>query len=237
MTAQQSVLIVEDDRGLAETLAYNFRQEGFHTGIARTGLEAISITRSQHPDIVILDVMLPEMDGFEVCRTVRATSPVPIIMLTARTDEVDRVLGFELGADDYITKPFSLRELLARVRAALRRVQLSSGTPNVVSVREAGALRITPGSRGVTRDGRALHLLPREFDLLLYFMQNQGQVLSRDQLLQKVWGANYLGDARTVDVHVRRLRIKIEVNASDPLYIRTVYGVGYVFDGQSEGTP
>ncbi|GAC1443968.1 MAG: response regulator transcription factor [Chloroflexota bacterium] len=220
---------------MAETLAYNFQQEGFDTGIARTGLEAIAIARTQRPDIMILDVMLPEMDGFEVCRTVRATSPIPIIMLTARADEVDRVLGFELGADDYMTKPFSLRELLARVRAALRRVQLSSGAPHLLSAQEVGALRIMPGSRSVTSHGQVLHLLPREFDLLLYFMQNQGLVLSRDQLLRKVWGADYLGDARTVDVHVRRLRIKIEADAADPQYIRTVYGVGYVFDGQRGG--
>lgn len=230
MTEQQTILVVEDDRNLAETLVYNLRQEGYGTEVARTGLEAIAVTRSQHPDLVLLDIMLPELDGFEVCRAVRASSSVPIIMLTARGDEVDRVLGLEMGADDYVVKPFSLRELLARIRSNLRRVELSSGI-EVQEILIIGGLQVDPASRLVHRDSKPVHLLPREFDLLLQLMLNRGIVLSRDQLLEKVWGPDYFGDARTVDVHVRRLRMKIEPNPSDPIYIRTIYGVGYTFDG------
>jgi two-component system response regulator VicR len=230
MTELQTILVVEDDRNLAETLVYNLRQEGFGAEIAHTGLEAIAVTRTQRPDLVLLDIMLPELDGFEVCRAVRATSPVPIIMLTARDDEVDRVLGLEMGADDYVVKPFSLRELLARIRSNLRRVELSSGieAQRALSI---GGLQVDPASRVVQRNARVVHLLPREFDLLLQLMLNRGIVLSRNQLLEKVWGPDYFGDARTVDVHIRRLRMKIEPNPADPVYIRTIYGVGYTFDG------
>lgn len=230
MAEQQTILVVEDDRNLAETLVYNLRQEGFGAEVARTGLEAIAVTRTQHPDLVLLDVMLPELDGFEVCRAVRAASAVPIIMLTARDDEVDRVLGLELGADDYVVKPFSLRELLARIRSNLRRVELSSGVEAQRALSISG-LEVDPASRIVQRNARVLHLLPREFDLLLQLMLNRGIVLSRNQLLEKVWGPDYFGDARTVDVHVRRLRMKIEPDPADPVYIRTIYGVGYTFDG------
>ena len=230
MAEQQIILVVEDDRNLAETLVYNLRREGYGTEIARTGLEAIAVSRAQRPDLVLLDVMLPELDGFEVCRAVRASSAVPIIMLTARDDEVDRVLGLEMGADDYVVKPFSLRELLARIRSNLRRVELSSGL-DALQPLVFGELRVDPGSRIVQRGSAQIHLLPREFDLLLQLMLNRGIVLSRNQLLEKVWGPDYFGDARTVDVHVRRLRMKIEPDASDPTYIRTMYGVGYTFDG------
>src|SRR5947209_595188 len=230
MSEPRTILIVEDDRNLAETLVYNLKHEGFETGIARTGLEAIALTRTQQPDLVLLDIMLPELDGFEVCRAVRTTSAVPIIMLTARDDEVDRVLGLELGADDYVVKPFSLRELLARIRSNLRRVELSSGVEAQQPL-SIGGLQVDPASRIVQGNGRELHLLPREFDLLLQLMLNRGIVLSRNQLLEKVWGPDYFGDARTVDVHVRRLRMKIEPNPADPVYIRTIYGVGYTFDG------
>jgi len=207
MAEQQTILVVEDDRNLAETLVYNLRQEGFGAEVARTGLEAIAVTRTQRPDLVLLDIMLPELDGFEVCRAVRATSPVPIIMLTARDDEVDRVLGLEMGADDYVVKPFSLRELLARIRSNLRRVELSSGVEAQQAISISG-LQVDPASRIVQRNAKGLHLLPREFDLLLQLMLNRGIVLSRNQLLEKVWGPDYFGDARTVDVHVRRLRIE-----------------------------
>jgi two-component system response regulator RegX3 len=235
MEGQPSILVVEDDRNLAETLIYNLRSEGYRASIARTGLEAIAMARTQQPDLLLLDLMLPEMDGFDVCRAVRASSPVPIIMITARDEEVDRVLGLELGADDYVIKPFSLRELLARIRATLRRVELSSGDSGREEALETGGLRVEPRSRTVVRDGMALHLLPREFDLLLHLMRNRGLVLSRDQILEKVWGTDYLGDARTVDVHVRRLRMKIERNPNEPRYVRTVYGVGYTFRGEREG--
>jgi DNA-binding response OmpR family regulator len=229
---QRSILVVEDDRNLAETLVYNLKQEGFDAGVARTGLEAIALARTQKPDLLLLDVMLPEIDGFEVCRTVRASSTVPIIMLTAKDDEVDRVLGLELGADDYVVKPFSLRELIARIRAALRRADLNGTAANEQESLSSGDLEIWPGSRVVTRNGQRIHLLPREFDLLLYLMRNRGIVLSRRQLLEKVWGLDYFGDERTVDVHVRRLRMKIEPEPSDPQFVHTVYGVGYTFDAR-----
>ena len=224
------ILVAEDDRTLAETLAYNLKSEGYEASIARTGLDAITLARSQEPDLLLLDIMLPEMDGFEVCRTVRSSSSVPIIMLTARDDEVDRVLGLELGADDYVVKPFSLRELLARIRAALRRVELNNNAGASIEPIEAGSIEIRPGSRSVYREGVSVHLLPREFDLLLHLMRNRGLVLTREQLLETIWGHDYLGEERTVDVHVRRLRVKIEQDPSDPRLIRTVYGVGYTFE-------
>lgn len=236
MIAQTSILVVEDDRNLAETLAYNLRHEGYETTIARTGLEAIAMARTQQPDLMLLDLMLPEMDGFDVCRAVRASSPLPIIMITARDEEVDRILGLELGADDYVVKPFSLRELLARIRATLRRVELDGAEHNVIEILEAEGLRVEPRSRTVDRDGQLIHLLPREFDLLQHLMRNRGLVLSRDQILEKVWGPDYLGDARTVDVHVRRLRMKIERDPDAPRYVRTIYGVGYTFRGERQAS-
>ena len=229
------ILVVEDDRSLAETLSYNLRNEGYEATIARTGLEAITLARAHEPDLVLLDVMLPEIDGFEVCRAIRAASPVPIVMITARDDEVDRILGLEMGADDYVVKPFSLRELLARVRAHLRRVELSSRERDLEEVLQVDRIRVDVRSRSVERDGYPVHLLPREFDLLLHLMRNRGIVLSRNQILEKVWGPDYLGDARTVDVHVRRLRMKIEPNPDDPTYVRTIYGIGYTFRAEREG--
>ena len=231
---QQHILVVEDDRNLAETIAYNLRQEGYKTGIARSGLEAIALTRTEAPDLLLLDVMLPEIDGFDVCRTIRASSTVPIIMLTARDDEVDRVLGLELGADDYVVKPFSLRELLARIRAALRRADTQASGNGAQEPLVNADLRIWPSSRRVALGDTSVHLLPKEFDLLLYLMHNRGIVLSRRQLLEKVWGIDYFGDERTVDVHIRRLRVKIEPNPSQPEFIHTIYGVGYTF-GRSNG--
>lgn len=234
MSAPANILVAEDDRGLAETLLYNLRREGFEASIARTGLEAVAMNRAQRPDLILLDVMLPELDGFDVCRAVRASSPVPIIMLTARDEELDRVLGLELGADDYVVKPFSLRELLARIRATLRRVELSASHAAEDEVLEANGLAIDSRSRTVEQSGRPVHLLPREFDLLLYLMRNRGLVLSRDKILEKVWGPDYLGDARTVDVHVRRLRLKVEQHPDEPQLVRTVYGIGYTFRPSKE---
>lgn len=229
MAAAARILVIEDDRNLAETLVYNLRQEGYLPDVARTGPQAIIMARNQHPDLLLLDVMLPEMDGFDVCRAVRASSPVPIIMLTALDDEVDKVLGLELGADDFIVKPFSLRELLARIRATLRRVELSS--PGEPDLRLTFAeIQIEPDSRSVRAHRTAVHLLPKEFDLLLYLARNHGIIFSRQQLLEKVWGTDYYGDPRTVDVHIRRLRMKIERDAAAPELIRTIYGVGYTFD-------
>lgn len=216
---------------LAETLAYNLRKEGYDPSIARTGLQAIVAARSQRPDLILLDLMLPEVDGFEVCRTVRAESSVPIIMLTARDAEMDPVIGLEVGADDYVTKPFRLRELMARIGAALRRAGLSVAPP-APSLLQHDSLTVEVGSRTVERRGQSVHLLPREFDLLLYLMRNPGIVLTREQLLEHVWGGEYMGDGRTVDVHVRRLRAKLEDDPGKPELIRTVHGVGYIFGGR-----
>jgi DNA-binding response OmpR family regulator len=231
MTSPATILVVEDDRTLVETLVYNLHKEGYQTATARTGMEAIRLARSQPPDLVLLDLMLPEVDGFEVCRTLRTSSQVPIIILTARDAEVDRVLGLELGADDYVVKPFSLRELIARVRAHLRRAEFNTREPETPPVISVGDLEILPASRMVRRGGTTIHLLPREFDLLHYLMENRGIVLSRGTLLERVWGEEFLGDSRTVDVHIRRLRAKIERDADHPELIRTVHGVGYSFDG------
>jgi DNA-binding response OmpR family regulator len=232
--ASPTILIVEDDRSLSETLAYNLVKEGYGVLCARTGLEALAMNRAQQPELLLLDIMLPGIDGFEVCKAVRASSPVPIIMLTAKDDEIDRVLGLELGADDYVVKPFSLRELLARIRATLRRVEMSSAR-EIDKVIAHNGLLIDPRTRGVERNGVPIHLLPREFDLLLHLMRNRGIVLSRNQLVERVWGEEFYGEARTVDVHVRRLRTKIEPDPANPCFIRTMYGVGYTFDGSPGG--
>ncbi|HEX8919348.1 MAG TPA: response regulator transcription factor [Chloroflexota bacterium] len=229
MAEPATVLVVEDDRTLAETLAYNLRREGYDAVMARTGLEAIVANRSRHPDLILLDLMLPEVDGYEVCRVVRAESTVPIIMMTARDEEVDRVLGLELGADDYVVKPFSLREMLARVRAHLRRIELCRSDEAVPDVIRYGNVEIHPGSRAVYRGGDLVPLLPREFDLFLYLMRNRGMVLTRSQLLERVWGESYTGESRTVDVHIRRLRSKLERDDAHPELIQTVHGVGYTF--------
>lgn len=227
------ILVAEDDRTLAETLSYNLEREGYRTEIARTGLEAVTLSRTEHPDLVLLDVMLPEMDGFEVVRVIRSASNMPVIMVTAKDNEVDRVLGLELGADDYVVKPFSLRELMARIRAVLRRSDITAVGAGAESPLIAGTIEVRPSSRSVYRNGLEIHLLPREFDLLLYLMQHAGIVLTRRQLLERVWGPDYLGDERTVDVHVRRLRMKLEIDPSEPSYIHTIYGVGYTFDVRS----
>lgn len=227
------ILVAEDDITLAETLTYNLRKEGYDTAIARTGLQAIVASRAEHPDLILLDLMLPEVDGFEVCRTVRAESAVPIIMLTARDSEMDSVIGLEVGADDYVSKPFRLRELLARIRANLRRVDLHTSEPKRETLQYDG-LEVRVEARTASRHGRSLHLLPREFDLLVYFLRRPGIVVTRSQVLEDVWGDEYVGDNRTVDVHVRRLRAKIEDDPAAPRFIRTVHGVGYAFGG-SEG--
>jgi DNA-binding response OmpR family regulator len=186
-------------------------------------------------DLIILDVMLPGEDGLTLCRKVRSEAQTPIIMLTARGEDVDRIVGLEMGADDYVVKPFSLRELQARIRAHLRRVELSSRERDQEEVLQVERIRVDVRSRSVERDGHMIHLLPREFDLLLHLMRNRGIVLSRNQILEKVWGPDYLGDARTVDVHIRRLRLKIEPNPDDPTYVRTIYGIGYTFRAEREG--
>lgn len=225
-----TVLVVEDEKNLAEALKFNLERQGYDVVVEHEGHGAIKRINDTPPNLVILDVMLPGLDGFEVCRRVRAHSSVPIMMLTARGEEVDRVLGLEIGADDYITKPFSLRELQARVRALLRR-----GSGEVVAqtaaIAESGNLKISPDARRVWLDEAELSLRPREFDLLAFFVRNNGLALSRRQLLDGAWGSDYVGDERTVDVHVRALREAIEADPSTPDRIVTVRGVGYRFEG------
>ncbi len=231
----KKILVVDDERVLAETIGYNLRREGYAAIAAHDGQEALQTARREKPDAIILDVMLPKLDGFDVCRTLRQETAVPILMLTARDDEIDKVLGLEIGADDYLTKPFSMRELLARVKALLRRGEMLQGARDERAVVETappievGPLRIDPGQHRATWRGRPLDLKPKEFDLLLFLARNQGAALSRDILLERVWGYDYPIDTRTVDVHVRRLREKIEEDPSRPAHLQTVRGIGYRF--------
>jgi len=222
-----SVLLVEDDENVRETLALNLRAEGYDVRLAADGEAGLESARSEPADVVILDVMLPKLDGLTLCRILRRESGVPILLLTARGTETDKIIGLEMGADDYIVKPFSLGEFLARVRAALRR-GLTSAAP--VQEIEAGPLRLDLAARRTFRADRELNLAPREFDLLSLLMRHRGAVLSRDLLLARVWGEDFPGDPRTVDVHIRWLRQKIEADPSNPEWIVTVRGVGYRFE-------
>jgi DNA-binding response OmpR family regulator len=226
-TDQKSILIVEDDQTLLQTLAYNLDKEGYISLTASNGPAGLDLAREKHPDLIVLDVMLPDLDGLSVCRILRREMEVPIIMLTARSSEVDKIIGLDSGADDYITKPFSLGELLARVRAALRR-QPKSATPKVL---QSDDLQVDLVSRKVYKGTTELNLSYKEFDLLAELMRNQGVVLSRDLLLTKVWGYDYYGESRTVDVHIRWLREKIEETPSKPKRITTIRSVGYRFEG------
>lgn len=222
------ILLVEDDDTLRKALAYNLSKEGYKVVQTGDGEEALTLAREKAPDLIVLDVMLPSIDGLTVCRIIRAESDVPIIMLTARGGEVDRIVGFEIGADDYIVKPFSLGEFLARVRAMLRRTPASRV---VVDKLEAGDLMLDLIARRATQDGVELRMTHKEFDLLATLMRNQGAVLSRDLLLERVWGYDFSGQTKTVDVHVHWLREKIEADPSNPRRIVTVRGVGYRFEG------
>jgi len=227
------VLVVDDEPVLVDTIRYNLRREGYDVQVANDGNEAIKLAQSASPDLVVLDLMLPGLDGLEVCRQLRRESTVPILMLTAKDDEIDKIVGLEVGADDYMTKPFSMRELLARVRAMLRRsrMQQQSSTADAVQPVRSGDLEADPLQRRVVLRGAALQLKPKEFDLLVYLMQQRGRVLTRDQLLEKVWGYTFGGDTRTVDVHIRWLREKVEEDPSTPRRLETVRGVGYRFVG------
>ena len=242
MTTMPRVLIVEDEPSQRETLAYSLERDGYEVLTAADGLDALKVARSQRPDLILLDVMLPGMDGIEVCRILRQETDVPILMLTARAEEVDRVVGLEVGADDYVTKPFGMRELLARIRALLRRARMQSqasgpaledATADVARHRKLvfGELTIDIDRREVLLRGERLSLRPKEYDLLLFLARNRGIVLTRDLILERVWDWNYSGDSRTVDVHVRGIREKIEDDPSDPQRILTVRGVGYRFEG------
>lgn len=223
------ILVVDDEQPIAEILKFNLEREGYTVDVAYDGAAAVELARALAPDLVILDIMLPERDGFSVCREIRQFSSVPIIMLTAKEAEMDKVLGLELGADDYVTKPFSPREVLARVRAILRRVQPPDSGDPAGKVIRGGELTIHLSSYEVTRGSRQIDLTPREFELLRFLATNPGQVFTREALLREVWGFDYFGEVRTVDVTVRRLREKIETNPAQPEYIRTKRGVGYYF--------
>jgi DNA-binding response OmpR family regulator len=227
-----TILLVEDETIIAETLRYNLEQEGYAVLTASDGVQALDLARTAHPDLVVLDVMLPRLNGFSVCRTLRQESSVPILILTARSDEVDRIAGLELGADDYVVKPFSLGELLARVRALLRRGQRELAAPGRELLR-GGPITVDTGSRRAWRADEEIALATKEFDLLACLMRNRGMALSRDLLLERVWGDDFSGDARTVDVHIRWLRAKVETDPSEPLYIQTVRGIGYRFETPS----
>jgi len=222
------ILIVEDDRNLLDTLQYNLRQESYEVVTAVDGAEALDIARREKPDLIILDIMLPKLSGFDVCRILRKEMSVPVMMLTARAEEVDKIVGLEIGADDYMTKPFSLRELLARVRALLRRAKVAEAQPEtVLTPLKIDNLEIDTARHQVSKGASILELTPKEFDLLTFLARNKGLVFSRDQLLEKVWGYDFAGDTRTVDVHIRWLRGKIEDNPNQPKLLRTVRGVGY----------
>lgn len=224
----QTVLVVEDEPALVASLAYNFRKNGYHVVTAKDGVEGLQAARRARPDVVVLDLMLPRMDGMEVCRRLRADSDVPIIMLTAKGEEFDRVMGLELGADDYLAKPFSMRELMARVRALLRR-SAPRATAREDALIQAGDIAIDPRGRTVRRAGAEVALKPKEFDLLLFLARNAGKVFTREQMLERVWGYQFFGGSRTVDVHVRWLREKLEDDPAHPQHLLTVRGVGYKF--------
>ena len=225
--AAKTVLVVDDEPTLVATLKYNLEREGYRVVAAADGDKAISLARAERPDLMILDLMLPSVDGLEVCRILRREMSLPILMLTARAGEVDKVVGLEIGADDYVTKPFSNRELLARIRALLRRTTAPADEETLVS----GNLRIDLKRREVTRDDRPVELKPKEMELLIYFMRNRGRAFTREQLLREVWGYDFMGDSRTVDVHISWLRQKIEEQPGKPVRILTVRGVGYRFEG------
>lgn len=230
----EKILVVEDEISLQETLVYNLKKQGYDVDAVGDGLEALLAAREGKPDLILLDIMLPGMDGFEVCRTLRQEMNTPVLMLTAREDEVDRVVGLEVGADDYLTKPFSMRELIARVKAMLRRVRLirqESIEQNQKDYFLFGNLVIDETRREILLNEKPLALKPKEYELLLFLARHIGQVLTRDFILEKVWGWEYIGDSRTVDVHVRWLREKIENDPASPVRIVTVRGAGYRFEG------
>jgi len=225
----KKILIVEDEPTLVATLRYNFEREGFQVTTAGDGEQALSAARDEHPDLIILDLMLPKMDGLDVCRMLRRDMATPILMLTAKTEEVDKVVGLEIGADDYVSKPFGMRELIARVRALLRRAEQrpQSGNESL----SVGDIAVDTARRQAFRAGQPLPLKPKEYELLAFMLRNRGRAFTRDQLLNQVWGYDFAGDSRTVDVHVRWLREKIEEEPSKPARLITVRGTGYRFDG------
>ncbi|SCZ76591.1 response regulator YycF [Acidaminobacter hydrogenoformans] len=230
----RKVLVVDDEKPISDIIQFNLGKEGYHIIAAYDGEEALQMVKTEQPDLVLLDVMLPRLDGFQVLRKIRESSQVPVIMLTAKEEEVDKVLGLELGADDYITKPFGMRELIARVKANLRRMEPAAGEGGHESVSgtqklEAGELKIDFERYEVSKRAKVIELTLREFELLKFLATQDNQIFTREQLLKDVWGYEYFGDIRTVDVTVRRLREKVEDDSSNPKYILTKRGVGYYF--------
>jgi DNA-binding response OmpR family regulator len=230
--AGSKILVVEDDQTLISVLKYNLMKEGYNVVTAADGAQALEVARSANPELVILDIMLPELSGFEVCRILRREMAVPILMLTAKNEEVDKIVGLEIGADDYMTKPFSMRELLARIRAMFRRAEMTEWKPaSKETLVRVNDLEVDIARRRATLGSSMLNLTPKEFDLLVLLARNRGLVFSREQLLEKVWGYDYVGDTRTVDVHIRWLREKIEVDPGKPKRLITVRSIGYKLEG------
>jgi DNA-binding response OmpR family regulator len=225
----RTILVVEVEPTLRETLVDALEADGFRVVAAADGREALSRFRGERPDLVLLDLMLPELSGIEVTRIIRAESGTPIIMLTAKDSELDKVVGLELGADDYVTKPFSLRELTARIRALFRRSEAAVATNALPAVVDLGRVQADLAGHRLLRDGAALPIKPKAFELLAFLLRNPGQAFTRDQLLEKVWGYDYAGETRTVDVHIHWLRSQIEDDPGHPAFIHTIRGVGYVF--------
>lgn len=232
---QARVLVVEDEDSFVEALSIGLKHEGFVVDVARDGEEALHVFDEKTPDLVILDVMLPKLSGLDVCRSLRSRSSVPIIMVTARGAEIDTVVGLEVGADDYVAKPFRLRELVARMRAVLRRSQAPSHVDAAEDTLVVGPVRFDAARHEVTVRGETIALPLKEFELLGCLLANAGKVLSRDVLICRVWGEDYVGDTKTLDVHIKRLRAKIEREPSEPVFIKTVRGLGYKFEEDSEG--
>ena len=227
----KKILIIEDEISFSEALSFLLEKEGFETEVAETGKAGIAAFNKSTFDLVLLDLMIPEISGIDVCRTIRTSSQIPIIMLTAKDSEVDKVVGLELGADDYVTKPYSARELVARIKAVLRR-----GTPEESSTSESSGIHTAAGIRmdierhQVTVNGNLIPLPLKEFELLEFLLRNEGRVLTRGQLIDRVWGGDYYGDTKTLDVHIKRLRSKIEVDPANPVLIQTIRGLGYKFE-------
>ena len=222
------ILVVEDEESFRDVISFTLQREGFEVILAETGAEGIRQFDVMHPDLVLLDLMLPEIPGTEVCKYIRAKSNVPIIMLTAKDTEIDKIVGFELGADDYVTKPFSARELLARIRAILRRG--NEVEEITMSVLEGGPIVLNVERHGVQVNGKDVSMPLKEFELLQILMRNSGRVLTRSQLLERVWGVGYFGDGKTLDVHMKRIRAKIEPDPANPIYLTTVRGLGFRFE-------